>query len=335
MDFDFQKPTSEDAPKTIGKPWTVKLEYRSGKTPEAYVDQATPEKAKAGFTYYRPESGEKGYFGPFKCALLGVYSGVSGAIPNGTRFDNYWSNFVKDTRTDIIRVQLGSKENAVTIAEGIYNDFKTTLPTGVSYTKFAVVYIFATHEVATLELSASLELALKEAIAAETGKKPHQINLFNLFELVNRFWGFAFTGRFTARQKDGLNWDGKGEMYYYPELKTGIVTSDNFPQLPVIAQDISDYIDSTQEYFSKGKRMNEATGTANDPGKEYQEAETASAPKTQPLPEPTSHMATAKALVKDAGFVEDPAYHSARTGAPLLPTEEPSVIPDGGDDLPF
>jgi hypothetical protein len=322
MDFEFEKPNSEDAPKTIGKPWTVKLEYRSGKTPEAYVDQATPEKAKAGFTYYRPESGEKGYLGPFKCALLGVYSGVSGAIPNGTRFDNYWSNFVKDTRTDIIRVQLGSKENAVTIAEGIYNDFKHTLPTGVSYTKFAIVYIFATQEVATLELSASLELALKEAIAAETGKKPHQINLFNLFELVNRFWGFAFTGRFTARQKDGLNWDGKGEMYYYPELKTGIVTSDNFPQLPAITQDISDYIDS----FSKGKRMNEAAGTANDPGKEYQEAETASAPAPQPLPEPNAHMAEAKKVMATAGFVEDPTFPTVNV------TSHNEV---GSDDLPF
>jgi hypothetical protein len=112
--------------------------------------------------------------------------------------------------------------------------------------------------------------------------------------------------------------------------------------LPAITQDISDYIDATQEYFSKGKRMNEATGTANDPGKEYQEAETVSAPKAQQFPEKSTggvdfskRLSTAKALVQEAGFVEDPAYHSARTGAPLLPTKEPSFIPDGGDDLPF
>lgn len=308
MDFQFEKPTAEDAPKTIGKPWTVKLEYRSGKTPEAYADQASPEKAKAGFTFYRSETAEKGYLPPFKCALLGVYSGVSGAVPNGTRFDNYWSNFVKDTRTDTIRVQLGSGDNSVTIAEGIYNDFKHTLPTGVSYTKFAVVYLFATGEVATLELSASLELALKETIAKETGKKPAQINLFNLFELVNRFWGFGFTGRFTMRQKDGAGWDGKGDMFFYPELTAGIVTSDMVPVLPELAQQVSDYIDATQEYFSKGKKDSAQLVATN--------------PEHTQTPQPTSHMAEAKQRLADAGFVPDPSF----------PTVDLTSNPE---DLPF
>lgn len=310
MDFQFEKPTAEDAPKTIGKPWTLKLEYRSGKTPEAYADQATPEKAKAGFTYYRPETAEKGYMPPFKCALLGVYSGVSGAVPNGTRFDNYWSNFVKDTRTDTIRVQLGSGDNSVTIAEGIYRDFKHTLPTGVSYTKFAVVYVFATQEVATLELSASLETALKEAIAEQIGKKAQQINLFNLFELVNRFWGFGFSGGFTMRQKDGIQWVGKGDMFYYPELTAGIVTADKFSMLPDLARDVSDYIDATQSYFSNGNRISEA-GTANE---EPQAADVSNARHVS--------MSEAKKTIEKAGFVQDPNF----------PTVDLTSSPE---DLPF
>jgi hypothetical protein len=307
MDFQFEKPTAEDAPKTIVKPWTVKLEYRSGKTPEAYADQATPEKAKAGFTFYRSETQQKGYLPPFKCAMLGVYSGVSGAVPNGTRFDNYWSNFVKDTRTDTIRVQLGSGDNSVTIAEGIYNEFKHTLPTGVSYTKFAVVYLFATGEVATLELSASLELALKEVIAKETGNKPGQINLFNLFELVNRFWGFGFTGRFSMRQKDGAGWTGNGDMFFYPELTAGIVTSDMVPVLPELAQQVSDYIDATQEYFSKRQKYSAPAAATN--------------PEPTQSPQPT-RMETAKAAMAAAGFVPDPTF----------PTVDLTSNPE---DLPF
>lgn len=309
MDFQFEKPTAEDAPKTISKPWAVKLEYRSGKTPEAYADQATPEKAKAGFTFYRKETSERGYLSPFKCALLGVYSGVSGAVPNGSRFDNYWSNFVRDTRTDTLVVKLGSGENSVTIAEGLYNDFKHELPSGVTYTKYAIVYVFETKELAALEISASLETALKESIGAQLSRKPKQVNLFNLFELVNRFWGFGFAGRFTMRQKDGAGWDGKGDMFFYPELTAGIVTSDMVPVLPELAQQVSDYIDATQEYFSKVKKDSASAAATN--------------PEPTQTPQPT-RMETAKAAMAAAGFVPDPSF----------PTHEPPVMPEG-DDLPF
>ncbi len=308
MDFQFEKPTAEDAPKTISKPWAVKLEYRSGKTPEAYADQATPEKAKAGFTFYRSETAEKGYLPPFKCALLGVYSGVSGAVPNGTRFDNYWSNFVKDTRTDTIRVQLGSGENSVTVAEGLYNSFKADLPTGVTYTKYAVVYIFETREVAALEISASFETALKESIGAEMNRKPEQVNLFNLFELSTRFWGFGFDGQFTERQKDGKPYEGKGDMFYYPVLTCGIVTAEKFHQLPELAAQAGAYIDAYQLRLKSGS------------------------PKAQPLHDPnatTARIVTteqATTIIQTAGFVADQTF----------PTNDITSHNEvGGDDLPF
>lgn len=308
--MEFETPQAEDLKTTNGKPWTLKLEYKSGKVPQAFALKTSPEEVGAGFYFYRPETKEKGNISRFKCAIIGVYSGVGGAVPRGSRFDNYWSNFVKDTRTDIVKVQLGSGENSVTIAEGLYSDIKKDLPDGVSYKKFAAVYVFNTREVAALELTMSLETALKECIGDLLARKPEQVNLFNLFELSTRFWGFGFAGEFTMRQRDGKAYDGKGEMYYYPVLSCGIVTAEKYPELPELAASAGAYIDAYQDRLKNGKPSNQAS----------------SAPKALPLPEPTSHMDTAKSLVQEAGFAPDPTF----------PTEGVTSHNEvGGDDLPF
>ena len=251
MEDFLQKPDAGDAPVSKSeKPWAKQIVYRSGKTPECFATSAETEQVKAGFTYYDKEQKANFQLTKFTASIVTILSGVSGTVPNGVRYDNYWSSLVADTRTQKLSVFLGSGDNRVTVASGIYNDFKASLPAGVNYMKFAVVYLHETNECALMELTASFENAIKEAIAAQTGQNPARINVFNLFELSSKFWAIRFTGGFTKRNREGVAWSGKGDMFFYPALSSGVVLAEKFPVLTEISGQVDAYIEAGQKYFA-------------------------------------------------------------------------------------
>ena len=252
MEDFLQAPEAGDAP--IAKsdaPWVKRIQYKSGKTPEGFADAALPEQVKAGFGYYDKEQQANFAIHGFTASIVAVLSGVSGTVPNGTRYDNYWSSLVQDTRSQKLAVFLGSGDSRVTVASGIYNDFKAGLPDGVGYMKYAVVYIHETKECALMQLTASFEGAIKEAIATKTGQNPAKINLFNLFELSTKFWAVRFSGEFTKRNRDGVAWNKKGDMFFYPLLDAGVVLAEKFPVLAEISAQVDAYIRAGQEFFNK------------------------------------------------------------------------------------
>lgn len=299
----FEKPTAQDAPKSgTEKPWTVTGKYKSGKTPEGFAATATPEQAKAGFLFYDLEQKQNYQPETVTAAIICVCAGVSGAVPSNpekTKFNNYWSNLVKDTRYQKISVRMAGIDNPV--ASGLYSEFKPSLPDGVGYTKFALLYLFETKEVVLMELSASFEQSLKESIGSETGQKAERISLFNLFELQNRFWAFSFKGGFSKHTADGKPWSGKGEMYYYPEISTGIVTTDKYPELCEISEQMDAYIEAGQRNFGK-------VGTVSE----------------QPSEAPKKPIEKAAATVQDSWYAPDPYF----------PPQEPAGMSES-NDLPF
>jgi hypothetical protein len=331
MEDFLQKPEHGDSPSSKSTaPWTKKVQYRSGKTPEGFAAQAEPEQVKAGFTFYDKEQKVNLQLTGFTASIVAILSGVSGTVPNGSRYDNYWSSLVSDTRDQKLTVFLGSGDNRVTVASGIYNRFKAELPEGVDYRKFAVMYIHETKECALFEMTAAFENAVKEAIAAQTGQNPAKINVFNLFELSTKFWAVRFSGAFTKRTRDGVGWNGKGDMFFYPHLDAGVVLAEKFPVLAEMKQAVKEYIEASEEMVWKAAKKDKPTPT--------------------PLPHPDTVLQRAiHGLQDDPEELEDrqarsvpPNYNSEPFAEPIavaFPTDAPPVdhavgaLP--GDDLPF
>lgn len=305
MDFQFEPPTTNDIPKSgAAYPWVRFIEYKSGKTPAAFAADATPDKVNAGFSYYDKDTQQTVHLEKLTATIVAVLSGVQGTVPDGTRYINYHSNLVQDTRSQIIDVRMGYGENSVLVASGIYQDFKQDLPQGVGYAKYAILYDHASGECVAMRLTAGLETALKEAIAAETKQNAARVNLFDLFQIKGRFWAFHFGGKFTKRTKEGELWTGAGDMFFYPELKAGITTAETYPELSELEKAVPEYIESYQA--AKAKKMKGDTGAA---------ASTAKAPPAQKLPPPAS----SPQLQHD----------------PFAGMEAPPVGDLEGEDLPF
>lgn len=251
----FEQPTPTDAPKGgASYPWVRFIEYKSGKTPAAFAADATPDQVKAGFSYYDKDTQQTVHLEKFTGSIIAMLSGVQGAVPDGTRHINYYSNLVADTRYQTIDVRMGYGENSVLVASGIYQDFKKDLPKGVGYAKYAILYDHASGDCVAMRLTAGLEQSLREAIAAETKQAPARVNLFDLFQVQGRFWAFHFAGKFTKRTKEGELWTGQGDMFFYPELKAGITTSEKFPALAELEADVPAYLEADQAAKAKKKQ---------------------------------------------------------------------------------
>lgn len=259
MDNFFEQPTQNDIPKSgASYPWVRFIEYKSGKTPAAFAADASPEQVKAGFSYYDKETQQTVHLEKFTGTIIAMLSGVQGTVPDGARYINYYSNLVADTRYQIIDVRMVYGESSVLVASGIYQDFKKDLPQGVGYAKYAIIYDHASGDCVAMRLTAGLDQSLREAIAAETEQSPARVNLFDLFQIQGRFWAFHFGGKFTKRTKEGEPWNGAGEMFFYPELKAGITTSQKFPALADLEAAVPAYLEADQA--AKAKKKHGDTG---------------------------------------------------------------------------
>lgn len=326
MEDFLQKPEHGDAPTSKSSaPWTKKVQYRSGKTPEGFAAQANPEQVKAGFTFYDKDQKVNLQLTGFTASLVAILSGVSGTVPNGSRYDNYWSSLVSDTRDQQLSVFLGSGDNRVTIAKGIYNQFKADLPEGVGYMKFAVVYIHETKECALFEMTAAFENSIKEAIAAQTGQNPSKINVFNLFELSSKFWAVRFSGSFTKRTRDGVGWNGKGDMFFYPHLDAGVVLAEKFPVLSEISEQVTAYIQAGQKWFDGVQKP--PTSQADEAAEQEARVQAFATPSELPKPTPLPHPDTVFPPANGAQFPKEQPVMAEPWGD--------SAQADGDLDLPF
>lgn len=277
----FEQPQQNDVPirTKVETPWTRRVEYKSGKVQEVFASGATPEQVKAGFSYYDKEEKKNVRIETFTASIVAITFGVSGTVLDGKGYINYMSNLVFDTRNQPLEVfywaGVGDDRKKISIATGFYSDFRATLPNGVSYSKVLIAYIHETGELASFQMSAAMEGALKEGIATATGRKPGQISIYEIAKSDERFWTFRFSGVFFKRTKEGAAWDGKGDMYFYPELTCGVMSAENVPVLPRHKQAVVNYIEQSQKYIwedavKKGESVSASAPKQQSPPVDHQ-----------------------------------------------------------------
>lgn len=263
----FEKPGQGDAPvSTSNAPYTKFFNYKSGKTPEAFAANASPEQVKAGFSYYDKEAKQVVQLSEFTGCVVAVLSGVTGTVKEGDYYQNYYSNLIFDTRSEFLSVRCFGVDRP--LFSGLYKDIKPNLPQGVGYAQFLICYIPQTQETVALELTTGLQMAIVRAISEATQTPAKKINLFNLCELTTKFWCFQFTREFEKRTKDGEPYAGKGEMYFIPKINVFVVKSDKHPDLVgmlnTIAGEVRDFVSNSQERFWKPERTPQPANTGDE-----------------------------------------------------------------------
>ena len=267
MTSDFEQPTAQDVPtrSNTDVPWKKRFDYKSGKTPEAFAMSATPEQVKAGFSYYDKDAGAKFSIDGFTASIVAVTFGVSGTVPDGKYYINYFSNLVFDTRTQPIEVfhfmKSGDEWKKHVIATGFYSDFKESLPDGVGYCKVLICWIHETNELVSINVSSQVETSLKEAIAEPTASHISKINIFEIAKSNERFWAIRFSGQFSKRTRDGKMWNGQGDMFFNPSFVAKVATAEKFPVLVEMKQAVKDYIEASEAQVWAASDKNKPTPT--------------------------------------------------------------------------
>lgn len=314
MTSDFEQPTAQDVPtrSSTDVPWKKRFDYKSGKTPAAFAETATPEQVKAGFSYYDKDAAAKFQIGNFTASIVAVTFGVSGTVPDGNYYVNYFSNLVFDTRTQPIEVfhfmKSGDEWKKHVIASGFYSDFKDSLPDGVGYCKVLICWIHETKELVSINVSSQVETALKEAIAEPTASSISKINIFEIAKSAERFWAIRFDGKFSKRTRDGKMWQGQGDMFFNPSFVAKVATAEKFPVLPEMKQAVKEYIEASEEMVWKAAKSEKPTPT--------------------PLPHPDTVLPSAQ---RNSGAFADPI----KVNFPTRDVTDYETGPMADDDLPF
>lgn len=269
MSNQFDAPTAPPQSNAVTAPWDFRLNFKSGKTQEGYAQIATPEMAKAGFTYYDKDAAQNYKLEQlFTGIVVAVLAGVQGVTQEGDRYLNYYSNLVKDTSTDALQVRVSGIDKIQ--HQGLYADFKSHLPQGVGFTQVFIVYAVEQKKYFALSLTVGLQNHLKRAIGKATGTKPEKVSLFGLCDLTTKYWGFKFDGKMSKYDKDGNTWQGKGEMYFYPDCTCFTInkkaeTADWFELLGAASEKVSEYLSRSQERAWKPTDQKEVSQDLNFP----------------------------------------------------------------------
>lgn len=250
MDFNSEAPTAPPPVQKLSYPWSQKIDYKSGKVAQAFALKAMPEDVKAGFSYYDRDAKTTVPMPAFRAIVVASLSGVSGTTKMGDQYVNYWSNLVKDTRTDVLEVKMqGADKPQYT---GIYKDIKPEFPQGVSYTQVLICYVPETQLFMSINLTVGLQEHLKRCIAVATGTTPKKVNLFGLCDLTSQYWGFKFTGGFSKVDKEGNPYTNTGEMYFMPDCEVFVINEKpgfeaQFALLNQGSEACSDYVQAEQD----------------------------------------------------------------------------------------
>jgi DNA-binding CsgD family transcriptional regulator len=225
--MNFQPTDTVEVPEQQGRPFRLFIEYKGGKTPSNFAATATAHQAGAGFSAYDKEAEQRIQFElPLDLIVIGQAFGVAGVTKVADRFEGYYSNIVRDTRTDIMRVFCRGINRPQ--HQGVYKDIKPQLPMGVGFQHYFIVWNVAAKEIQALQLTVGLSNHIKRAIAEAAsvgGRKVRadRVNIFDLLTMENRFYYFRFQNEFIKVDKEGSDWL-QGEAYFYPRVKVMTIT---------------------------------------------------------------------------------------------------------------
>ena len=279
---DFEQPTHAPVSSGNSRPWNFRLEYKSGKTPEGFASAALPEQVSAGFSYYDKEAGQTSRKESFTFFVVACLSGISGVTKDGDRYNNYYSTLVYDTRTQPMSVWMQGIERP--IETGFYSELKPKMPQGVRFTQVLICYDMDSKQLIALNLTVGLAMQIQRAIGTACNTPANKISLFSLCDLSTEFWGLRFEGKFEKRTKEGDAWNGKGEMYFMPELRAGVVSLAKNPQL---IDELNQYADGVKEYVTANvERILQAQNTPAPSGPTTTPAATGRTPNAKEAPVP-------------------------------------------------
>lgn len=326
------------------------VEYSTMKTPANFVSDVTNQKAaearascKLGFHYYDKAAAQRVAIDKFSFVVLEVYSAVEGSretyAGSGT-WISYFSNYVKNSKDE--QFALFEKGVKRQIATGFYQgkqndgDFAKLIgtggnvykiPDGAGFQQHFIVYWIEGQRVMDLRLTTMVSREIKAAIsrAEATAGRKVKADRVNLFALADggAFWGFAPT-KFRRINKDGGDYDGKGEMYLVPEFVSGVVKTEGAGANPELWATCNGYQTEIRASYEaeKARRAkfgtDNATTAADDPG------QTATAPSN--IPAGGDQHFPAEEL--GGGGID----FAKRTNQPAPPV---STGPAPDDDLPF
>lgn len=324
---DFLTAPPEGALDTAELEYLPQVNYKSGKTPEQYVKHATESlnddvlAGRVGFYIYDREKKEQKTILNPAFVVLSVYAGIDG-FDGDTR---YWSNRVKDTRYDELRVFSsasftwnGDKKTYKTIAEGRYETLKGKLPQGAKFTIFLVVMLVQTDEVVEIKTTAAVTRGLENALKATGQKRTFLLGLSD----NDHIWGFRQTG-FAPITKEGEPYAGKGEMFWAPVFQAGIIDPSKSLALHTKACQAQDAEHRRHAAFIAADQKRRAL-SADAAGAEYQAAEKAY--YGEPTPKPAQTV---------TGINTHVTASAAASVFPTTAQTPPRVEPTADNDLPF
>jgi hypothetical protein len=256
---------TETAPVTgTNFPWDFQLDYKAGKTPQNYAGSATPEVAGAKFHYYDKDVKAKLDFTlPATLIICDVLSGISGTIEEEGRYSNFYSNKVRDSRNEAMRLYISGIDRP--LLTGLYSQIKGELPKGAKYQMYLLCLEPASKKVFLVSVGATLSDQIKRAIGARSNTNPDKVNLFGLFEISTKWWFLKLSGKFEKVTKEGKPYDGKGDLFYVPEMLAGVFHDNNQPDAHELCEQAryacTEYIRVTQDRIWKA----ENTALANEP----------------------------------------------------------------------
>ena len=288
----------------------LRLDYSALKTPESFAAAAanpetiaaSVEGCKLGFHYYDKAEGVRKSVQNIQFVVLESYSVISGMTGPDNDKVNWWSNRVKDSRTEQFKVfAAGNKSPQFS---GKYSEIKGSLPAGVGFHIHLICYSITQGELVEMKLTSGLSRAIKNAMA-EAGRrvgKNMKADSISLFAIADTdMWGFAFKD-FARETKEGEPYTGRGELYHVPIFAAGIVTPARSAELYNKCRDLQTQIRA--QYAADKQRY--------------------SAPQAEADPAPTT------------AAQYDPLFPTSNEAKPASNAAQ-IAVPTGleGDDLPF
>lgn len=244
----FEQPTAPPPTAGFERPWDIRVNYKSGKVQEAFAAMATPEQVKAGFSYYNSDTKETVSLVQFDAIVIASLSAVAGTTRDGDKYYGWYSNPVRDTRTDVLAVRMQGIDRPQYV--GLYADIKEHFPQGVSYVQVLLCYVPQIKQVIHLTLTVGLQQQLKAAIATATQSDVKKVSLYGLCDLTTQYWGFSFSGHFEKKDAKGTP-HAKGEMYFMPQTKAFVInrkpeTQQWFDHLDGLSEKAQTYLSASQ-----------------------------------------------------------------------------------------
>lgn len=244
-------------------PVDIYAEFRSGKIP-AIAAKSVEVDDSIGFVYWDKTEKCRKKIQSATFWVVGVFAQVSGSVKVSEKeYNNYGSNLVKDTRTDIISVYDRDTNPKKEVTRGLYRDVKAFLQSagryeGVGYKKTLICYDSKTEQVMSIIISQKMEAAMIKAIAAISNSKPEKINLLSLDDISSEIWGLDFTGELEKVNTESKPYDGKGDMFFAPVFTAGVIRAggkynDLFSTVSQLQDTMSAYVQNSQQYLSNGK----------------------------------------------------------------------------------